>query len=255
MITATTLSMMDGIRHGFLTRRGGVSDGVYASLNCGLGSGDDADKVAANRDRALDRLGVPGGSLATAYQCHSATVTVVHKPWAPGTAPEADGLVTDRPGVALGVLTADCAPVLLADDEAGVIGAAHAGWKGALGGILEATVEAMTGLGASASAMVAAIGPTIGPSSYEVGAEFHQAFTSDAEANDGYFRAADRPGYFMFDLPSYVSDRLIGLGLVAVEMVDRDTYAEEELFFSYRRATHLRERDYGRSLSAIALGP
>ncbi len=254
MITADTLNMIDGVRHGFLTRRGGVSDGVYASLNCGLGSGDHADKVAANRTRALERLGLDG-SLVTAYQCHSARVVVVEEPWATDAAPEADGLVTDHPGVALGILTADCAPVLLADDEAGVIGVAHAGWRGALNGILEATVEAMTRLGATPSAMVAAIGPTIGPESYEVGAEFHHTFAGHKTDNSEYFRAAERSGHFMFDLPSYVTSRLLGLGLVAVEESGRDTYAEEELFFSYRRTTHRGERDYGRSLSAIALGP
>ncbi len=254
MITADTLNMMDGVRHGFLTRRGGVSDGVYASLNCGLGSGDHADKVAVNRARALDRLGLDG-NLVTAYQCHSARVVVVEEPWATDAAPEADGLVTDRPGVALGILTADCAPVLLADDEAGVIGVAHAGWRGALDGILEATVEAMTRLGATPSAMVAAVGPAIGPESYEVGAEFHRTFADHKTGNSEYFRAAERSGHFMFDLPSYVTNRLLGLGLVAVEESGRDTYAEEELFFSYRRTTHRGERDYGRGLSAIALGP
>ncbi len=254
MITAEALNRVDGVRHGFLTRRGGVSDGVYASLNCGLGSGDHADKVNANRARALDRLGLDG-SLVTAYQCHSARVVVVEEPWATGAAPEADGLVTNRPGVALGVLTADCAPVLLADDEAGVIGVAHAGWRGARDGIIEATVEAMTGLGATPSAMVAAIGPAIGSESYEVGAEFHRAFADQQTGNNEYFRAAERPGHFMFDLPAYVADRLTGLGLVAVEGIGRDTYAEEDLFFSYRRTTHRGERDYGRGLSAIALGP
>ncbi len=254
MITAEALNRVDGVRHGFLTRRGGVSDGVYASLNCGLGSGDHRDLVAANRARALERLGL-GGGLVTAHQCHSARVVVVEEPWATGDAPEADGLVTDRPGVVLGVLTADCAPVLLADGGAGVIGVAHVGWRGALDGTIEATVEAMIGLGATPSAMVAAVGPAIGPQSYEVGAEFHHAFADHAAGNGGYFRAAERPGHFMFDLPAYVADRLAGRGLGAVEGIDRDTYAEEELFFSYRRTTHRGERDYGRGLSAIALGP
>ena len=253
MITAEALNGVDGVRHGFLTRRGGVSDGVYASLNCGLGSGDHTDKVAANRARALDRLGL-GGGLVTAYQCHSARVVVVEEPWATDAAPQADGLVTDRPGVALGVLTADCAPVLLADGRAGVIGVAHAGWRGALDGIIEATVEAMTGLGATPSAMVAAVGPAIGPESYEVEAEFHRAFADRAAGNRGYFRAAEHAGHFMFDLPAYVADRLAGLGLGAVEGVNRNTYTEEALFFSFRRTTHRGERDYGRGLSAIALG-
>lgn len=255
MIVAEMLNQVEGVRHGFLTRRGGVSGGVYASLNCGLGSGDTEANVAANRKMAMDRLGLNGASLLTAYQCHSTTVTVVQSAWEAGSSPAADGLVTDRPGVALGVLAADCAPVLLADGTTGIIGAAHAGWKGALGGILEATVEAMVGLGASDRTIIAAVGPAIGKDSYEVGPEFHQTFLDHRAENEEFFRPSGRDRHFLFNLPGYVGGRLGGLGLKAVEVVDRDTYADEDLFFSYRRTTHRGEGDYGRGLSAIALGP
>ncbi len=257
MITAKALTDGAGVRHGFLSRRGGVSEGLFQSLNCGLGSGDAADKVAANRARALQRLGCAGASLVTAFQCHSADVVAVTEPWQPGRAPRADGLVTDRPGVVLGILTADCAPILLADPQAGVIGAAHAGWKGARAGIAAATVKAMTGLGAVPARILAAIGPAIGRRSYEVGAEFHRDFIAEDAANRAFFDAAAgsaaRPGHFMFDLAGYVTAGLEGLGLAQVESLQEDTFAQPDRYFSYRRATLNGEKDYGRVLSAIAL--
>ncbi|MDH5750197.1 MAG: peptidoglycan editing factor PgeF [Rhodospirillales bacterium] len=254
MITAQSLSGYARLRHGFFTREGGVSGGVYDSLNCGPGSDDDPAHVAANRERALNDLGGAGGSLVTAHQVHSADVVVVDAPWTLADAPpRADGLATARPGIALGVLTADCVPVLFADPGAGVIGAAHAGWKGALGGILEATVESMIGLGAEASAIAAAVGPCIGFESYEVGPEFHAAFLADSETNGVFFTAAKREGHFQFDLAGYVFYRLSKMGLGLAESVPGDTYVDEARFFSYRRACHRGEADYGRFLSAIML--
>jgi len=189
----------------------------------------------------------------TVYQTHSADVVTVGEPWKADAAPSADATVTRMPGVALGVLTADCAPVLMADEEAGVIGAAHAGWRGALKGILEASVEAMCGLGARRQGIVAAIGPAIQQESYEVGPEFHAEFMDSDKRDGAFFRDSPRNGHFMFDLPGYVVGRLEALGLAAVEAVPDDTFGDEDRFFSYRRATQRREHDYGRGLAAIAL--
>ncbi len=253
MITATQLHTLPGVRHAFFSRRGGVSEGHFASLNCGFGSGDGRANVETNRARAMGRLGLGGDRLATAYQTHSARVICAEEPWNPTSAPRGDGLVTRRPGLAVGVLTADCVPVLFADAGAGVVGAAHGGWKGALGGVMEATLEAMIALGASAAHTVAAIGPCIHQDSYEVGPEFHQTFTDADSDNPRFFLAAERPGHFLFDLPGYVAARLGRLGLAAVEVLKHDTCADEERFFSYRRATKRRQPDHGRGLSAIAL--
>ena len=250
--TAPLLDGVPGVRHAFFTRRGGVSEGSYASLNCGFGSGDRAESVAANRRRAMERLALSGDDLVTVRQTHSADVAVVEAPWTPAQAPGADALVTRAPGVALGVLTADCAPVLFADAEAGVIGAAHAGWRGGLAGILEATVEAMTGLGARARGIVAGIGPCIHQQSYEVGPEFQAAFVGEEAANADFFAPGDGDRR-LFDLPGYLERRLAGIGLAAVERLAHDTRGEEDLFFSYRRAVELGETRYGRGLSAIAL--
>lgn len=251
MISARTLDKAAGVGHGFFTRRGGVSEGPFASLNCGLGSGDDLSRVGANRARAMERLGLSGPDLVTACQTHSAAVHVVET--RPDDPPRADSLVTRARGVALGVLTADCAPVLFADAGSGVIGAAHVGWRGARAGILEATVRAMTDLGARAGGIMAAIGPCIGPESYEVGAEFQAAFTGD-DADDGdLFRPAEREGHFRFDLPGYIARRLSRLMPGAVEALPFDTCGEESRFFSYRRACLEGETEYGRCLSAIAL--
>ena len=251
MITARTLDEAAGVGHGFFTRRGGLSEGPFASLNCGFGSGDDQSRVASNRARAMERLGLSGPDLVTAYQTHSAAVHVVQA--RPEDSPRADALVSRTRGVALGVLTADCAPVLFADSGAGVIGAAHAGWRGARAGVLEATVRAMTELGARAGGISAAIGPCIGPESYEVGAEFQAAFTAD-DADDGdLFGPSDREGHYRFDLPRYVARRLSRLISGAVEILPFDTCADDTRFFSYRRACLEGETEYGRGLSAIAL--
>lgn len=253
MITAAVLERAAGVRHGFFTREGGVSEGLFASLNCGFGSGDDPQRVAVNRTRAVERLGLSGGTLLTAYQTHSTGVIVAHEPWPADKAPRADAIVTRRSGLALGVLTADCAPVLLADPTAGVVGAAHAGWRGARAGILDAAVETMVDLGARPAAIVAGIGPCIRQASYEVGREFHDGFLADDPANADFFRPSTRTGHFQFDLPGYVRRRLERLGLTAVAALDMDTCANERRFFSYRRATKRGEREYGRELSAIAL--
>lgn len=243
-----------GILHGFFSAEGGVSEGLYASRNCGFGSADARENVAANRARCLADLAPRAGAvLVTAYQVHSPTALRVTEPWEPGAAPQADALVTDRPGLALGILTADCAPVLFADAEAGVIGAAHAGWKGALGGVLEATVQEMLALGARAERISAAVGPHIAQGSYEVGPEFRDRFLAADPANDHFFAPSDRPGHARFALGAYVGARLAGLGLGQVSVDANDTAAADLRFFSYRRACLAGEPDYGRGLSAIVL--
>lgn len=243
---------ISGIRHGFFTRRGGVSTGLYASLNVGGGSRDERANVIANRERAMAAFALPGSALITAYQVHSATALTVAGPW-PDAPPHADGLATDQPGVALGILTADCTPTLFADPDAKVIGAAHAGWRGALGGIGEATVTAMESLGARRGRIRAAVGPCIGPKSYEVGPEFPAPFVASDPVTKRFFHSAARNGHFMFDLPGYVSYRLNALGLGTVETLCFDTCPDEERFFSYRRSCLRNEPDYGRGLSAIVL--
>jgi polyphenol oxidase len=240
-----------GIRHGYFTRIGGVSGGIYDSLNIGTGSQDDPDKVRENRRRVATWMGVAPELLLTAYQIHSPDVLTVRGPFE-GERPKADALVTATPGVALGVSTADCGPVLFADAEARVIGAAHAGWKGAFTGVLESTVIAMEKLGASRDRIIAVLGPSIGPRNYEVGPEFIERFESDEPGNRRYFAPSPTAGHAMFDLNAYTIDRLNRAG-VRAEKVDRCTYAEEDLFFSYRRTTHRREPDYGRQISAIVL--
>jgi hypothetical protein len=251
-LTATSLQAAN-IRHGLFTREGGVSAGIYQGLNCGFGSRDDRDCVAENRRRVADTLGVSAETLITIHQIHSADAIAVDMPWSPAEAPRGDAMVTDRPGIALGVLAADCAPVLFADAQAGVIGAAHAGWRGALTGILAATVAAMETLGADRTRIAATVGPCIGQPSYEVGAEFHAAFAAEGIDTGRYFVPSDRAGHHRFDLPGFVRDRLGALGIAGVEMLAHDTYADPERFFSYRRATHKGEDDYGRQISAIAL--
>lgn len=241
------------LRHGFFGRAGGVSTGIYASLNCGLGSRDDPAAVRENRNRALRAFGVPGVPLLTPYQVHSPRALVVREPWPDARPPEADALATDAPELAIGVLAADCVPALFADAEAGVIAAAHAGWKGALGGVLEAAVEAMASLGARPSRIVAALGPSIGAASYEVGPEFPAPFLARDPGWSDLFRPAPRAGYFLFDLPGYCLRRLRALSLRAAEASGHDTFASPERFFSYRRACHAGQTDYGRNLSAIAL--
>lgn len=252
MLTIGRFNAVAGLRHAFFTREGGVSEGIYASLNCGLGSGDNPVHVAENRRRAAASLGVETDRLLTCYQAHTADAVTVAQPWQEGERPQADALVTRTPGLAIGILTADCAPVLLADVRAGVIGAAHAGWKGALRGILEATVEAMVNLGARPREIVAAIGPCISQRSYEVGPEFPAPFLAQSEANSSFFRKGDGDR-LLFDLKSYVARRLVHAGVRDVEPLPCDTCSEEERFFSYRRARQRGETDYGRALSAIAL--
>jgi YfiH family protein len=253
MITAPVLDDAPGIRHGFFTRRGGVSEGPYASLNCGLGSADDPERVRVNRARAMARLGLNEAALATSYQVHSATVAAVERPWPAAARPHVDGLVTRTPGVALGILTADCAAVLLADTEARVIGAAHAGWRGAWSGVIEATVAAMEGLGAEKARVVAAVGPCIHQESYEVGPELVARLTKSEPDANRFFRPSKRRGHARFDLPAYVASRLAALSLAAFEGSRFDTCAGKDRFFSYRRVTLNGGGDYGRMLSAIVL--
>jgi YfiH family protein len=252
-LRSTLLWASVGLHHGFFPRHGGVSAGLYSSLNCGFGSGDDPAHVAINRERALLALGVPSGKLVTVYQVHGRKTAVVKHPWDHGDAPQADALVTDKPGVTLGILTADCAPVLLLDEASGIIGAAHAGWRGAQAGILESAIEAMTELGAQPSRIVAAIGPCIGFNSYEVGPEFPGPFLAGNKADNAFFRDAERPHHFLFDLAGYAAGRLQAAGISIVDRLACDTFTDEASFFSYRRALHRGEEDYGRLLSAIAL--
>ncbi|MBV9552414.1 MAG: peptidoglycan editing factor PgeF [Alphaproteobacteria bacterium] len=245
----------DGVRHAFFTREGGVSGGVFASLNCGFGSSDDPANVARNRAIAMRRLGLAEDNLVTCHQVHSADVVAVTEPWPREASPRADGMATARAGIALGVLAADCAPVLFADPHARVIGAAHGGWRGALGGVMEATVAAMRRLGADPHRIHAAIGPCIAQASYEVGPEFPGRFAPlDAESG-AFFVPAARSGHFRFDLSGYIAHRLARLGLAAIQSATCDTAAEPARFFSYRRACLAGERDYGRALAAIALAP
>lgn len=246
-------SALDGIAHGFLGRGGGVSTGAVAGLNVGIGSGDDPARVSENRRRAADAV-LPGGRLVTVYQIHSALCeTVGDTPWPESDRPQADALVTDQPGLVLGVLTADCAPVLLADREAGVIGAAHAGWKGAIAGVTDGTIAAMEALGADRARIVAAVGPCIAQPSYEVDALFRDRFIHGDAAHSDLF-APGREGHWQFDLAGYVCGRLRGAGIAAVQSLNLDTYSQEDRFYSFRRATHREEPAYGRQISVISLG-
>ena len=242
---------LDGIAHGFLGRRGGVSQGVHAGLNVGQGSDDSPAIIAENRRLASETV-LPGAQLITVYQVHSADAVTVVEPYADRLRPRADALVTDRPGLLLGILTADCAPVLFADAAAGVIGAAHAGWKGALAGVTDSTVAAMEVLGARRSRIAAAIGPAIAAASYEVDDGFRDRFLAAAQTNDRFF-APGRPGHYQFDLEAYVAYRLGAAGVGTVAPLGLDTYADPDRFFSYRRATHRGEPDYGRQISLIGL--
>ena len=241
---------LPGVRHGFFTREGGVSTGVYASLNGGVGSSDDPAAVAENRARMAAALGLGADRLLVPYQVHSPDVVTVSGPWE--TRPRCDGIVTATPGLALGVTGADCGMILFADASARVVGAAHAGWKGARDGVVEATVAAMTKLGASASRIVAALGPCIAQSSYEVGPEFVAAFAGDAEA-PRFFLPSRNEGRSLFDLHGYIGLRAARAGVGRFVDLGLDTYSDEISFFSYRRKTHRGEADYGRLVSAIAL--
>ena len=238
------------LRHGFFTRRGGASSGVFAGLNCGPGSSDQSEIVTINRARVAQAMAVEPANLVTVHQVHSADVVTVDGPLA--ERPRADAMVTATPGVALGVLTADCQPVLFADTGAGVIGAAHAGWRGALDGVLEATAAAMEGLGAARDRITAVIGPSISQAAYEVGPEFLETFAADDPGNTRFF-ANGEDGRYLFDLPGYGLERLRAAGVGRAEWTRHCTYADPARFFSYRRACHAGEADYGRLISAIRL--
>lgn len=254
MITAPALDALQGIAHGFFTRRGGVSTGVYDSLNIGLGSDDSKEAVTENRRRVAARFDLAADRLVTPYQCHSAdAVTVSEAPWPGGEPPRADAVVTNVAGILIGISTADCGPVLFADGEAAVVGAAHAGWRGALTGVLEATLDAMEGLGAKRSRIRAVLGPTISAKAYEVGEEFVARFQAADADNARFFAPAERAGHAMFDLPAYIVARLRAAGVGHAEDLGLCTYADEGRFFSYRRMTHRGEADYGRLISAITL--
>ncbi|MEM1374750.1 MAG: peptidoglycan editing factor PgeF [Pseudomonadota bacterium] len=244
-----TSDLLSGTRHGFFTRKGGASSGVFAGLNCGAGSSDQAEVVALNRARVAEAMDVPAAALITQYQVHSADVTTVTKPSHRGET--ADAMVTAVEGLALGVLTADCQPVLFADKDAGVIGAAHAGWKGALGGVLEATVEAMIALGARRDRIRAAIGPSISQAAYEVGPEFFDNFRAEDPDNDRFF-AGGQGDRLQFDLVGYGLSRLRAAGVEA-GWTGHCTYSDAERFYSYRRSVHRKEADYGRLISTIRL--
>ena len=258
ILRAETLSRR-GIAHGFFGRRGGVSGGIYASLNCGPGSGDDRASVLENRRRVSEAL--CGAALVNAGQVHGTHTVPVTKAWPIGDTPAedsrfippGDALVTAMPGIALGILTADCAPVLLADAEAGVIGAAHAGWRGALAGIIESVLDSMKKLGADRARITAAIGPCIAQGNYEVGREFYANFVAADSVNAGFFIPSGRAGHLRFDLEAYVARRLAVAGIARVEALHADTYSREADFFSFRRVTHRGEPNYGRQISAIAL--
>jgi polyphenol oxidase len=252
MIEAHSLALT-GIRHAFFTRAGGVSGGLYASLNGGIGSRDAAENVAENRARMAAALGVEPRRFLTAFQIHSPDVVVAEAPWTADTRPHADAIVTRMRALAIGVTTADCGPVLLADPQARVIGAAHAGWRGALAGVIEATVEAMERLGAARGQIRAAIGPMIRQPNYEVGPDLIAGFAAEDRASSRFFSPAARQGHALFDLGGYIGARLKRAGIGQIEDLALCTYADPERFFSYRRTTHRAESDYGRHVNAIAL--
>lgn len=251
-LTHGLLDATPGIRHGFFTRAGGVSAGIYRSLNCGVGSKDDRGFVFKNRARAARALGVGSDRLATPYQVHGDVAVVVDKVWETGQGPKADAVVTAQRGIAVGVGTADCGPILFADPAAHVVAAAHSGWRGAVGGILESTIRTMEELGARRERIVAVIGPMISQRNYEVGPDLLAAFEKADPKNSAFFVTAERSGHFLLDLPGFIASRLTGAGVFSVDL-GLCTYADEERFFSYRRATHRGEPDYGRMLSAIVL--
>jgi len=253
MLTSPLLGALPGLAHAFFTREGGVSDGVYASLNGGLGSDDMRPHVLENRARMAAALGVAPSHFATVHQVHSPDAVVIEAPWDEAARPRADAIVTRKPALAIAVSSADCGPVLFADAAAGVIGAAHAGWRGALTGVLEATVAAMEKEGASRRNIKAALGPMISRHAYEVGPEFELRFREADPASRAFFAPAERAGHFMFDLPGYIGGRLETAEIGGFEDLRRCTYGDDEMFYSYRRMTHRREADYGRHLSAIAL--
>jgi YfiH family protein len=247
------LSSVPGIRHAFFTRAGGVSSGIYAGLNGGLGSQDEPQRVQENRRRMAAALDVVPEKLLTLHQIHSPDVVVATETWPNTARPKGDAMVTKIPGFALGVTAADCGPVLMVDPKARVIGAAHAGWKGALSGVVEATIDAMEGQGASRDNIIVGLGPMLRQRNYEVGMEFVARFEEADADNARFFSSASRNGHAMFDLPGYIHARLSAAGVLMVDDIDLCTYADEDSFFSYRRATHRKEPDYGRHVHAIVL--
>lgn len=254
MITLDALNALPMIRHGFATRPMGVSTGLYRGLNCGLGSRDTPEHIHQNRHLAASALGFDGHKLVTLYQIHSPDIVTVTEAWPHDQAPKADGMVTRTPGIVLGVLAADCAPLIFVDPDAGIIGACHAGWRGAIGGVAEATTKAMCALGATQNNIIAAIGPCIGPNSYEVSLDFRDPFMDQDAENQQFFRQG-QPGKFLFDLPGYLTHRLRKVGINNILQSGLDTLPNEEQFFSYRRTTLRGEPDYGRNISMIALVP
>lgn len=250
MITSDHLNLK-GITHGFFTREGGYSSGIFSSLNCGLGSGDDIALVTKNRANVADDLGVAHSHLVSAYQVHGNDVLIVDAPLS--ERPKVDGLVTKTRGLALGILTADCGPILFADEKAGVVGACHSGWKGALAGVTDSTVEAMESLGAKRENILAVLGPTISQRAYEVGPEFPKAFLQQDERHKNHFKSSVKSDHYMFDLPAYLVSRMKAFGIGEVNDTALCTYSDAQRFFSYRRTTHNKEADYGRLISAIAL--
>jgi YfiH family protein len=252
MIQSDILSALPGIRHAFFTREGGVSTGIYSGLNGGLGSNDDRAAVLENRARMAQTLGVPAHHLLGLYQIHSPDVIVVEAPFGEER-PKADAMVTRVPGLALGVSSADCGPILFADPKARVVGAAHSGWKGAFSGIMESTLAAMEGLGARRADIIAVLGPTIGPKAYEVGPEFMNRFLADDDADADLFAPSEKPGHGFFNLPGFIARRAEASGVGRFADLGLCTYGDEARFYSYRRATHRGEADYGRLISAITL--
>jgi hypothetical protein len=251
-LVSPLMADLPGVRHAFFTRQGGVSQGIYASLNAGLGSKDHPPHVNENRARAAEAIGQDAARLVTAYQVHSARALIAEAPY-DAPRPEADALVTQTPGLVCAALAADCAPVLIADPEARVVAAVHAGWRGAIAGVVEAAVRAMISLGAAPERMTAAVGPCIGPASYEVGLDFLETFLAADACHERFFAPGDRPEKRLFDLPAFVRSRLAAAGVARSAWIGRDTLAEEDWFFSNRRAVHRGEGDYGRQISAITL--
>lgn len=252
-IQAPSLAALDGIRHAFFTREGGVSGGIYESLNSGIGSSDDAGHVAENRARMAAALGVEAERLITAFQIHSPQVVVADQPWSVETRPKADAIVTKTPGLAIGVSTADCGPLLFADTQACVIGAAHAGWRGAFSGVIEGTIASMEKLGADRGRIAVALGPLIRQKNYEVSQGFVDEFLRTDETYARFFMPASREGFAMFDLPGFIASRLAQSGIAQFEDIGICTYSDPDRFYSYRRSTHRAEPDYGRHVNAIVL--
>ncbi|MEG6510178.1 peptidoglycan editing factor PgeF [Methyloligella sp. 2.7D] len=252
-LCASELNQQPAVRHGFFTRQGGISAGIYESLNCGSGSKDEAASVKQNRALVAEALGVAPERLITPYQIHSATAVIVEEPWKDGKAPEADAIVTATPGLAVGILTADCTPVLFCEPDARIAAAAHAGWRGALTGIVEATVGKMAELGANPEKIIAAIGPCISRTIYEVGADYRDNFLKEDPEAEEFFVTDESTGEPHFDLASYVVERLDRAGVETIADMSHCTYCDEARFFSYRRSQHWGENDYGRQISAIVL--